>query len=471
MHSSRWSVGSAAAVAVVIGIVAFACGDGNDAGPTNDADGGGGNPPQPDGASPPTDGGALDGPSPHPVTGSITVRCAPGSRALLGDGTKFNGVVPESGSLTFTDPSIQGPQTVSCVSPPGDAHVVITTWTGFDLSIIGSPPSPRTARPLARIAGAISEVDTGANGIVEPAASLGGIGSASILGDGPYGPIDVVGPPATTTFDVIAVVRKFIADGLTGRAGFKRDIPVPAALADGGAADLSGVDIALDHPFDQTIALSVDNLSAFPQWDTTFSLYRGDRAEIELGAGGGLPEGAPPSIRVPALTPPFDLLQTIVRVLASDGPGRTSSVSRLLPPGATSLSLALPSAPTVTSPATLPLAAAGQPPTAPFAAGFRLEWTSGNADAQIVRATVSTNPPKGQWTVYAALGTSSFTFFTPPADVTFFESNVDVVVSIEADRYDGASTVQALDAVADARTARGRYATQSATMIGTFHAQ
>ena len=416
-----------------------------------------------DGGVASADGQAFD--APPPVQGSIIVHCPVGARALLGDGSKFNAVVPASGAVTFTDPSIAGPQVASCIATNG-GNVGVTSYAGFDVDEVGaSYPAGSPYALVAHVTGSISLFPSGANGGSVQAFPAGR--GFSFQSNGPYGGVDVYAASGQSTFDLIAYAASIQgSSGTWLSAGMRRDIPVPAA-SDGSVPELTGMDIALDHPFDQNLTVTASGLGTYSgtlALDATW--YRGDVAMMSAASSG---PGPTQTIGLVALTPPFDVLTPVVGASGSDpSTGTAGTATAIVAPGASAVSVSLPDKLLVTTPATAP-AGVSTLPTVAFAPGSSIAWTA-DPSAQIVRGYLFCGNPQFTWNLVVAARQGSFTFFIPPS-VPFFCANTDVNVRLAALSYDGASLAQALAAELTAGGTPTKYATKIAANVAHFHMQ
>jgi hypothetical protein len=337
------------------------------------------------------------------IAGKITIRSAPSVYVFLGDGSTFAAQVPASGEVTFTDPSIVGPQNVTSFSS-SDTATFATTLVAIDrndVSIAGNAFT-HSATSQATVQGMLRGLSPGAGGSV----LLYGGGMAANVGFSALGGTDTThafsislpGSAPPTTVRMIGATRE---DGDLLRVGATLPIAVPASKT-------VAQDLTLDRACDRGIAVALQNFSAFGSDRIVTLSYtvEGSRA-FSVTKSGAL---SSVSFAAFSLASPFEDLRPVVQ--ARSAGSSSSTVAEVPVPSGEGAVIAtgLGSAPLLTSPATQPAGTDGAGPSASLAPGTQVAWTNVDPAAAVVEVKVSAMVPNP----YVAL---EWTFIAP-ADVT-----------------------------------------------------
>lgn len=357
-------------------------------------------------------GGKSNSAPPSPVNGQIIVHTgvSPSSSnftalwVLLGDGSKF---VQQTagGDVTFKDPSIKGPQTVTmvAVSQSGD----VGAFTGVDIDLaevwMGRTGTATSAGPQGSVSGMVTGFTPG-DVVTVTAVGTGYFGSATAASDGSY-TVQVSGA-APGNVDLFAQDLDPSGGGVTKVGLFHGAAVSPASPT-------TNVSIALDHPLDQTFTLSADNATPYGAVaDGSLSFYLGSSHLFSSNVQGA---SLPLALRSISLTPPFDALSLYARVtVGQDTNLPNGQAEAVVYPshGATSGSVKMLSPLTLASP---PLGAQSTPGSTP-AAGLELAWTADGA-AQVVNLTLRerNTSPSLDWEVMAPARVGRFRYFALPS--------------------------------------------------------
>jgi hypothetical protein len=212
----------------------------------------------------------------------------------------------------------------------------------------------------------------------------------------------------------------YSSENIPAVVGAHLDVALPsdAGSPDGAPLLIPGVDVSLDHPFDQTVSVATNLDASTPGLDFQLRLYRGGVPEIfsfqqtASGASGTLYTVAP--------TPPFD--SAFKRVLFVSPSNGNATSTTLLTADAGAVSVTFPAPPAVTAPATAAQATdAG--PVVPLTSGLRVAWTLGDPTAQAVNIDLSCallrtdgGSVPYDWNIVVPASAGSFALFAPPAD-------------------------------------------------------
>ncbi|HYO64510.1 MAG TPA: hypothetical protein VEU33_00400 [Archangium sp.] len=325
---------------------------------------------------------------------------------LLGDGSRFRARLDNSGVVRFQDPAIEGPQDVSLVRVDSTGKVQVKTYLALNgpevrlpslLGLVGALPFTKQGTVTGKVTGAanpsalsVTVIGNGLYGITT--LSEDGSFSIDISGDAP-GKVDLFAKETEGT------------EAKVVRVGLERDIAVSAGTT------VSGQDVALDHPVDQSLGVTVAG-GKLPDahLDASLRYILGGRLLFSTSGSGTQPLSVPMIAR----TAPFDTLTPMLRVSSGDAaqlPG--GQLQTDMPVGATSSAQVTFLDPlSITSPAVGTLEA----PASASRSGLVLRW-SPDASAHLteVELAATIGPGPLDWIVVAPTSRSSFTPFTLPA--------------------------------------------------------
>ncbi|HEX5750062.1 MAG TPA: hypothetical protein VFZ09_27780 [Archangium sp.] len=321
---------------------------------------------------------------------------------LLGDGSKYRARLDSSGVVHFRDPAITGPQDVTLVMVRSTGTVEAKTylalngpevWLPSSLYLLGAIPFTKQGTITGKVTGASNpsnlSVTVAGNGLYGTTTlSEDGSFSIDIRGDAP-GKVDLFAQETTGT------------EGTVVRVGLARDIAVSAGTT------VSGRDVALDHPVDQSFGVTVAS-GEIP--DTTLN------ASLRYILGGRLLFGTsasgtqPLSVPMIARTAPFDTVTPMLRVSSGEAaklPGGQVETNMPVSTGS-SAQVTFLNPPSITSPAVGTLE---DPPSA-SRAGLVLRW-SPDASAHLteVELAATIGPGPLDWTVVAPADSAPVTTF------------------------------------------------------------
>ena len=369
-------------------------------------------------------------PSAPPIEGKLIVHTGvkptggASVHVLLGDGTKFVQAVDANGDATFQDNAIQGAQTVTLVEENGGtvSAITVVSVNRGELWLPGSVQSNSNSSVVGTVSGNVTGI-----------ADAGDWTSVSLLGGGADGYGTASG--GAFSFQVYAPDAGADAGTRTGAllaleedTGFN---PIKAGLRTGVpiGGDVTGQDVTLDHPVDQTFTLTVSNAN------TTYGssinanlLYLLDNRSLFSTSASG---ASPLSLPAIAQTAPFDGTQLVAELNIGS---RTS-----LPNGRLNLSAGVSgSSGNLTVPTPL---AIGAPPisdrtTRPTvsATGFKLDWTT---DPQAQVAYFELGDGTVDWQVVAPASAKEFVFFPLPASASTVSGLIgNVTLNGSEIRYD-----------------------------------
>ncbi|WP_257456319.1 hypothetical protein [Archangium lipolyticum] len=408
---------------VMVGWVA-AC-SGNTPPPTEEP---GDSTPQPD---PQTQPDPPPPPPPQVISGSLKIhtrwKTGPEGSSVhvqLGDGTRFFKRPDASGDVTFEDPSLVGPQNVTLVVKDPSGFSQAFTYLALERPEVWLPlkseDPPAQNPPRAFISGKVTGMrDT--HGVYLHAVGQGVRGSSLVNADGSFR-IQVEGT-------LPAVVDLFAIEEDTSNpfepkrvVGLKRGIPAPAWQ------QVSGQDVALDHPVDQRMQLTVNGAQVYQQdfasaWlvfyqdgQYLFDTYR-DTFHSPT-------RGIPSSVPTIALTAPFDTTRAMLLVdvgAAYELPSGSAS-ARVPVENSSSVTLSFPKPMTLTSPTAL---GSWSEPAPVFSGpgGLVFRW-SVDAAAQLVELSMTpdfdNSFQKFSWKVTAPGSVTSFKPFRLRLDETSY---------------------------------------------------
>ncbi|OJT23030.1 hypothetical protein BO221_19265 [Archangium sp. Cb G35] len=328
---------------------------------------------------------------------------------LLGDGSRFRKRLDNSGVVRFHDPAIEGPQDVSLVMVRTTGQVEVKTYLALNgpevrlpnsLYLIGALPSTTQGTITGKVTGASNP-----RALSVTAAGNGLYGRTTLSEDGSFS-IDIRGE-APGKVDLLA---KEIhgTDGTILRVGLKRDIAVSAGTT------LSGQDVALDHPMDQSLGVTVAG-GELPDTHLNASLRYILGGQVLFSTSGSGTQ--PLSLPMVARTAPFDTFPPMLVVTSGEAvkfPG--GQVQTDMPVGASSdAQVTFLNQLSITAPAVGPLEA----PASASRSGLVLRWTpDASAHLTEVELVAMTSPlPLYGWTVVAPTSITSFTPFTLPTDI------------------------------------------------------
>ena len=429
----RVRLGLAFALLIVPGaVVAAACG-GDDTAAPQSADAGDGSV----AVDAPTEASSDAGTDATPpgIRGSIKVHGLNAKgRIFLGDGSKFNVEAPAANTVvTFTDPEIVGPQTVTFTTDPALGGLIVSTLAKVDVPEVWVDSSSEfiDVTPLADMNGTLSYPADPAITRIDISALLEhGYAGTDLSGAFPF-TMQLHGPKSTTTIDVIGFGGNNASSRLL-RAGLVSKVPVPAFVADAATPTMTVPNLELDHAFDQPVSFAVPNHALYgaqvvgtiryarPSQELADRVFGADiMSTTESFAG---PTGIVRSI---AMTPPFDTFSRFVDVYVAgtDSSGRAFAP---LGPTDTSITVNLVPAPSVTEPVTSPESAPDPLTPIAFAPGSKVSWT-GDPAAQVTQVFMSGRGPAPTdggsgfyfyWTVQLPKGETSFTSFELPANAS-----------------------------------------------------
>jgi hypothetical protein len=366
-------------------------------------------------------GGAMDGAAEasHVDPNSLVVHAGPDAHVLLGDGSVFNQVpvrVGTNGDSVARFTRITLPQDVTIVratqesagsGPTYDVTNVLTI-AGVNRNEIwplenppGYPSYPDPEAVNASIHGNVLGTITQGTKIM----LLGEMGP-QITGGPNYGFSVSRSQSASKFYDLVAY------DGVEYRAvnvGVLRNVDVTGAL--------TGKDITLDHPFDQTVTVTPENDAASGGAYRARLIFRA-RGQLLFGTD---TSGFPAALKSPTMDAPLDFIERTAEVLsgqfdANDAdkikPTRFFADTILpVPAAASSVTAKMLTPAKVTSPELGTKAAPGSAQ----AAGLSFLWTSDPAaPASRLRVESTAGAARLRWVVYAAGATGKFAFFALP---------------------------------------------------------
>ncbi|AKJ01975.1 putative lipoprotein [Archangium gephyra] len=326
---------------------------------------------------------------------------------LLGDGSKHRARLDNSGVVHFRDPAITGPQDVTLVMVRSTGTVQAKTYLALNgpevrlpssLYLLGALPFTRQGTVTGRVTGAanpsalsVTVVGNGLYGITT--LSEDGSFSIDIRGEAP-GKVDLFAKETEGT------------EGKVVRVGLKRDISVSAGTT------VSGQDVALDHPVDQSLGVTVAG-GELPDTtlNTSLRYILGGQVLFSTSASGTQPLSVPMIARMA----PFDTLPPMLSVSSGEAaklPG--GQVQTEMPVGAgSSAQVTFLSPLSITSPAVGTLEA----PASASRTGLVLRWSPDpSAHLTEVELGATIGPGPLDWSVVAPTSITSFTPFTLPAD-------------------------------------------------------
>ncbi|WPB74203.1 hypothetical protein KYC5002_34885 [Archangium violaceum] len=327
---------------------------------------------------------------------------------LLGDGSRFRERLDSSGVVRFHDPAIVGPQDVSLVMVRTNGAVEVKTYLAINGPEVRLPNTLYLlATPSFTKQGTITGKVTGASNPSALSVNVVGndhFGITTLADDGSFS-IDIRGE-APGKVDLFAK-ETHGTDGTVLRVGLARDIAVSAGTT------VSGQDVALDHPVDQSLGVTVAG-GELPDSSLNASLHYILSDQLLFSTSGSGTQ--PLSLPMVARTAPFDTFNLMLRVTSGDlmklpggrvqadmpvGAGSSARVTFLNPLG-------------IISPAVGTLEA----PASTSRSGLVLRWAP-DASAHLTEVEFATNggPSPLEWTVVAPTSITSFTPFTLPADI------------------------------------------------------
>jgi hypothetical protein len=326
---------------------------------------------------------------------------------LLGDGSRFRERLDSSGVVHFHDPAIVGPQDVSLVMVRSTGEVQVKTYLALNgpevrlpssLSLLSAIPFTKQGTVTGKVTGASNP-----SALSVTAVGNGLYGTTTLSEDDSFS-IDIRGE-APGKVDLFARETEG-TDGKVVRVGLKRDIAVSAGTT------VSGQDVALDHPVDQSLGVTVAG-GELPDTSLSASLryILGGQVLFGTSASGTQPLSVPMIAR----TAPFDTLTPMLLVSSGEAaklPG--GQVQTDMPVGASSSAQV-----TFLNPLSITSPAAGtlEAPASASRSGLVLRW-SPDASAHLteVELAAKIGPGPLDWTVVAPTSITSFTPFTLPAD-------------------------------------------------------
>ncbi|HEX8440651.1 hypothetical protein [Archangium sp.] len=337
-----------------------------------------------------------------------TLRFYSNVHVLLGDGSRFREPVDSSGVARFHDPSITGPQDVSLVMVSSTGTVQVNTYLAINRAEVWLPGSAALNSAISwKKQGTITGRVTGTTSPQSLSVVLIGKGFHGFLtgaADGSFS-IDVQGDERGRV-DLFARETE-----LTGakvlRVGLKKDIAVAADTV------VSGQDIALDHPLDQSLDVTEQgNKLQGAEARVSLRYILGGQLLFSSSHDGKLPLSVPAI----ALTGPFETFTPVLRVSAGDAANLPrGEVQTDMPVGRTSSA-----AVTLLSPVSIASPAVGtlEAPASASRSGLVLRWNH-DASAHMVELELAskTGPGPLGWRVMAPAAVTSFTPFPLPADI------------------------------------------------------
>ncbi|QRN99137.1 hypothetical protein JRI60_09010 [Archangium violaceum] len=377
------------------------------------------------GTPPPTGtddpGDSTPPPQPQVIAGSLTIHTRFGETeteaksvyVLLGDGSRFFKQPDASGDVTFEDPSLVGPQNVTLVANFESGFSQAYTYLALERPEVWlprvEPKVPPAQNPQrAFISGKVTGMHDVHNVYVY-AVGRDARGSGYVTADGSYR-IQVEGS-LPSVMSLFAVERDPSHPSDFKAVGLKKDIPVP------GWQQVSGQDVALDHPVDRQLQLNIDGTQTYPQHSGSarLSFYQDGQYLFDTSrdAFASYPSRFPASVPAIARTAPFDTTRAMLSVsvgAAYELPSG-SAFARVPVEDFSSATLSLPKPMALTSPTAL--GAWSDPAPVVSNRGLVFQW-SGGAAAQRVEFSMSPdfdNVEKFGWTVMAPGSVTSFTPF------------------------------------------------------------
>ncbi|EPX63769.1 putative lipoprotein [Cystobacter fuscus DSM 2262] len=377
------------------------------------------------------------------LQGSLTIHTHHADRAdwrtrypsvyvLLGDGSRFLQPLDDQGTARFEDPSLVGAQDVTVVEVQGTGGLVLHTLLAVDEPELelpygyNEPFSTAIETKQAQVTGKV----TGASGA--------GTVSTQVVSEAFSGRTPTqTAPPGTFSLEVWGAtpgrLSLFASETRSSdhgvlRVGMKRDVAV------GGGQAVTGQDIALDHPVDQTLGVTVTGLEPYGTRVNAFLTYSEGTQELFSTGTTSTPPLSLPAI---ARTAPFDTTQMRVGVGAGD--------EDTLPAGFSEATLrvgaASPVAVTLLAPVLLSSPVLGTRDAVGTASrdGFAFRW-SADPTARFVKLAFMNFSRTGDkfifWDVLAPASTTSFTPFQLPEGVAPRDTLEAGLYAIEARSLD-----------------------------------
>ncbi|WP_157823766.1 hypothetical protein [Melittangium boletus] len=327
---------------------------------------------------------------------------------LLGDGRGFRERLDDSGVVRFHEPIVSGTRDVSLVMVGSTGTVQVKTWLALDGAEVWLPSFmyPQSAIPWTK-QGTLSGKVTGAanpSALSVVAVGTGLYGLTTLAGDGSFS-IDVRGD-APGEVDLFARETEG-PGGKVLRVGLKRDIAV------GSGASVSGLEVALDHPVDQSLGVTVaGGFDPEGEASATLQYILGGQLLFSTNASGQLPLSIPAVAR----TAPFDTLTPMLRVSVGDAATLPGGMVQTAVPvsGTSSAAVSFLNPLRITSPGVGTLEA----PARASRSGLVLGWSpDGSAHLTEVELAATIGPGPLDWSVMAPTFITSFTPFALPADI------------------------------------------------------
>ncbi|QRN94567.1 hypothetical protein JRI60_36385 [Archangium violaceum] len=327
---------------------------------------------------------------------------------LLGDGSRFRERLDDSGVVRFHDPAIAGPQDVSVVMVQSTGEVKVKTYLALDgtevwlpsfVGFLSALPWTKQGTVTGRVTGA-----THVGNLSVTAVGKGLSGVTTLAEDGSFS-IDVRGDEPGQV-DLFARETEG-PDGKVLRVGLARGIAVSSGTT------VSGLELALDHPVDQSLNVTVEG-SRYQGSSVSAELWYilGGQLLFRTNASGTIPLSVPAIAR----TAPFDTITPMLHVTSGDTTNlQGGAVQTNMPVSDTSSAEVSFLAPlSITSPAVGTLEAPGSASRS----GLVLRWNpDSSAHLTEVELAALVGPGSLDWTVVAPASITSFTPFPLPAGI------------------------------------------------------
>ncbi|EPX56211.1 hypothetical protein D187_007553 [Cystobacter fuscus DSM 2262] len=341
--------------------------------------------------------------------GDVTTMPSPykNVHVLLGDGGRFRERLDASGVVRFHDPAIVGPQDVSLVMVSSSGAVQVRTYLALEgpevrlpgfAYLISGPSWTKQGTLTGRVTGAVNP-----KALSVSVAGEGLYGLTTLAEDGTFS-IDIRGD-APGTVDLFAKETGGSGE-MVLRVGLERGIAV------GSGATVGGLELALDHPVDQVLNVSVEGDGARGgEMTASLEYILGGHYLFSTSASGMLPLSVPAVAR----TAPFDTFTPMLSITSGDAAMFPDGALQTSLPAVTSSVTATFLAPLrITSPAVGPREA----PASASRSGLVMSWVpdrTAHLTEMGLEATTGASPL--DWRVMAPTSITSFTPFALPADL------------------------------------------------------
>ncbi|MET0405446.1 MAG: hypothetical protein ABW123_23720 [Cystobacter sp.] len=366
-----------------------------------------GTPSRPDGGTGPTPPATFIVHMPEGFASSLPMYKS--AHVLLGDGGKYRVRLDEQGMARFHAPELVGPRDVSLVTVHTSGRVQVQSFLALEGAEVWLP---REGFPMvgfdftqqATLTGKVTGADD-SNAVSVLTSGKGFSGFTTQDAQGGFR-IDVRGP-SPGTVDVFARESDRARTKIV-RVGMKRGIAV------GGGALVSGLEVALDHPVDQSLEVTEEGaVSQGREVAATLRYTLNGQVLFTTEAAGALPLGLPAIAQTPPCDTRVPMLQLSSGELERLPGGLVQTERPVTSPSSAGVKFLTPVR--ITSPAM----GTQDAPASQSREGLVLRW-SPDASAHLteVRLASGTDGDSFSWSVRAPASVTGFTPFTLPADIT-----------------------------------------------------